>query len=219
MKLKISSKQLLHLTKIVLLSIVFILLIVVLSRKYFYVKQIPIITSKSPEVLDESKSAEFIQRMISLEQKKIGLPIRIEIPKININTTFEHVGLTTDGAMDIPKGPAEVGWYDLGPRPGEIGSAIVAGHFGWKNGIPAVFDHLDRLEKGDKLYVDDENGVRTTFVVRESRTYDQNADASNVFVAGDGNAHLNLITCQGVWNKNQKSYSKRLVVFTDKIIE
>lgn len=118
--------------------------------------------------------------------------------------------------MDVPKGPNDVAWFNLGPRPGEIGSAVISGHYGWKNNIPAVFDNLHKLRKGDKVYVEDKNGATITFVVRELRTYDQNEDASDVFGSSDGKAHLNLVTCTGTWNKAQKSYSKRLVVFTDK---
>ena len=32
----------------------------------------------------------------------------------------------------------------------------------------------------------------------------------------DGN-HLNLITCDGEWNEDQKTFSKRLVVFSDAV--
>ncbi len=142
----------------------------------------------------------------------------LKIPKINVDAPVEDVGLTPQGAMDIPKGPNDVVWFNLGPRPGDVGSAVIAGHYGWKNEIPAVFDNLHKLEKGDRIYIKDEKGITMTFVVRELRTYGEDEDASLVFDSSDGGAHLNLITCQGVWNKNKKSYSNRLVVFTDKEI-
>ncbi|MDO8520971.1 MAG: class F sortase [bacterium] len=147
------------------------------------------------------------------------MPVRIKIPVIYIDAAIEKVTVTSDGAMDVPKAPADAAWFSLGPRPGESGSAVIAGHYGWKNGVQAVFDNLYTLRKGDKVYVEDEKGVTTTFVVRELRRYGENEDASGVFVSNDGVSHLNLITCEGVWNKDTKSYSKRLVVFTDKDIE
>lgn len=150
------------------------------------------------------------------EQVRSGLPIQLKIPRIRVGATFESVGVTPQGAMGVPKGPAGVAWFSLGARPGEVGSAVVSGHYGWKNGIPAVFDNLYKLRPGDKLYVEDEKGVVTTFVVRELRRFGEHADASEVFTSRDGKAHLNLVTCEGVWNKSAKSYSKRLVVFTDK---
>ncbi len=169
--------------------------------------------------LAKNKSVETIKSIVLLEQINSGLPVRLTIPKINVDTAFEYVGITAGGAMDVPKSPAEVAWFKLGIRPGEKGSAVIAGHFGWKNGIAAAFDDLNKLQKGDRVYIEDEKGVKTSFVVRESRSYDAKADASDVFDSGDGKAHLNLITCEGVWNKTKKSYSDRLIVFTDKEIK
>lgn len=145
-----------------------------------------------------------------------GLPKRITIPSINVEASIEYVGVDSDGAMDIPKDPGNVAWYAPGQRPGENGSAVIAGHYGWKNDIPVAFDNLYKLQKGDEITVQDEQGVITTFIVRESRSYDPKADALDVFSSSDGKAHLNLITCEGAWNKFLKSYSKRLVVFADK---
>ena len=54
-------------------------------------------------------------------------------------------------------------------------------------------------------------------MVREIRTYDATADATDVFISNDGKAHLNIITCDGAWNKNMNQYSQRLVIFTDKV--
>ena len=144
------------------------------------------------------------------------LPIRLIIPSINVNAAIESVGLTPAGAMNAPKGPADAAWFDLGPRPGDIGNAVIDGHFGWKDNIPAVFDNLAKLQIGDKIYVETAKGTTIVFVVREVLTYDQNADARSVFNSNDGKAHLNLITCEGVWNAASKSYSNRLVVFADK---
>ena len=145
-----------------------------------------------------------------------GLPIRLRIPKINVDAAFVNVALTADGAMDVPKTPSEVAWFNLSSRPGDRGSAVVSGHYGWKNGIPAVFDDLDKLKKGDVINVEDKRGLITTFAVRESRIYDWDADAPDVFGSSDGGAHLNLITCGGIWDKINKNYSTRLVVFADK---
>ena len=150
---------------------------------------------------------------LNQKQENFGLPMRLKIPKIDVDASVEYVGLTYDGAMDIPKNPDDVAWFELGPRPGENGSAVMAGHYGGK---ASAFDNLYKLRKGDKLYIEDDKGATITFMVRENRRYDPNADASSVFSSSDGSAHLNLITCEGTWNKVSKSYSTRLVVFADK---
>lgn len=119
--------------------------------------------------------------------------------------------------MEAPQTPDQVAWYKLGPRPGEAGSAVIAGHSGqWANGAHSVFDNLHKLRPGDTVLVEDKVGLTTRFIVRESRNYKPEADATAVFGSKDGKVHLNLITCEGVWDKTSKSYSQRLIVFADK---
>lgn len=159
--------------------------------------------------------------MVFYEKKdtEFGVPVRLKIPKIEVDAVIDPVGLTSEGAMNAPKNPSHVGWYSLGSRPGEKGTAVVDGHAGWKNGIPAVFDFLYKLRKGDNLYIEDEYGKTIVFVVREIRRYDPQADASYVFNSHDNNAHLNLITCEGLWDSVSRTSPRRLVVFADKEIE
>lgn len=172
------------------------------------------------DLILQNSSAPIIEDAITpskQEQASVGLPMRLKIPGINVDAAVEYVGLTSDGTMNIPKNPDDVAWFKLGPRPGEKGSAVIAGHYGWGDGKASVFDNLYKLRKGDKLYVEDDKGAIIPFVVRESRRYNPGADASNVFDSNDGKSHLNLITCEGVWDKISQSYSERLVVFTDKV--
>ena len=173
----------------------------------------------TPKSLIRSGSATPIATTPALsKQERItyGLPVRLKIPSINVDAPVEYVGLTPDGAMDVPKERAHVAWFNLGPRPGENGSAVIAGHYGWrKDKKGSVFDNLHTLRKGDTLYIEDDKGMVTSFVVRESRMYDPEADASDVFGSSDGRARLNLVTCEGVWDKVSQTYSKRRVVFAE----
>ena len=82
---------------------------------------------------------------------------------------------------------------------------------------PGVFSNLYELRTGDKLSIVNDKGETINFVVREVRSYDPVADATAVFTSTDGGAHLNLITCEGVWKQAQLSYTQRLVVFTDAV--
>jgi hypothetical protein len=101
-----------------------------------------------PKSSVQGGSASVIENTAALsnqEQASPGLPVRLKIPSINVDAPIEYVGLTSDGAMDVPKGHVKVAWFNLGPSPGEIGSSVIAGHYGWKNNIPAVFDNLHKL--------------------------------------------------------------------------
>ena len=64
--------------------------------------------------------------------------------------------------------------------------------------------------------IKDSAGKIISFMVREIRTYDPEADTVDIFTSLIG-AHPNFITCAGAWNEFQKSYNERLVVFTDLI--
>ena len=145
-----------------------------------------------------------------------GLPVRLRIPSIRVDAAVEAVGLTAAGAMDTPKETNDVAWFHPGPRPGEAGSAVIAGHFGWEDGKALVFNDLSTLHQGDIVQVEDGYGITLSFVVRETRNYDPAADASEIFTSSDGKAHLNLITCEGVWNVQEQQYSNRLVIFTER---
>lgn len=150
---------------------------------------------------------------VDTQQKKEGLPVRLKIPSIDVYASIENVGVTSEGAMEIPSNSVDVGWFNLGPRPGEEGNAVIAGHVDGESGATGVFVNLHKLKKGDKLYVEDSLGTVKTFVVSESRVYDPGY-AEEVFSAKDG-VHLNLVTCDGVWDGTKKSYTKRLIVFAD----
>lgn len=173
-----------------------------------FVKTAPLTRSQMLQKWDNQKHQEEIHR---------GIPVRLKIPVIKIDAPLESVGLTTQGAVDVPKNPMNAAWYKLSPRPGNVGNAVITGHIGrWKKGGGSVFDNLHMLKKGEHLFIEDENGVTITFVVRKIQRYDANANTTEVFVSNDEKSHVNLITCDGVWNKISKNYPQRLVIFTDK---
>lgn len=146
-----------------------------------------------------------------------GLPVRLQIPVIGVDSTIEDALITPDGRMDVPFGSVNVAWFALGPHPGQVGSAVIGGHFGIKNGVKFVFYDLDKLKIGDKVYIEDDKGNTLAFQVRSIGLFDRNDDATSVFTSNDGLAHLNLITCEGIWNQVNGNYPQRRVVFTDAI--
>jgi LPXTG-site transpeptidase (sortase) family protein len=146
-----------------------------------------------------------------------GLPVRLKIPTIGVDSAIEDAFITPDGRMDVPAGSVNVAWFALGPHPGQVGSAVIGGHYGIKNNVPFVFYKLNELKVGDKVYVVDDKGNNLAFVVRLIKSFDRNADATTVFTSQDGLAHLNLVTCEGIWNRVNNNYPQRLVVFTDAV--
>jgi LPXTG-site transpeptidase (sortase) family protein len=194
-------------------------------------KAIPLSINSFDQKVTRGEMAEMVYRLradvqsqpartydqLQAEQLSPGLPVRMQIPAINVDAVIEQVGLTPAGAVGIPQDPDNAAWYQLGPRPGEVGSSVITGHVNWYYGATGVFENLSKLTPGDQITIKDEKGNVMTFVVRESRSYDASADAVDVFFSSDGKAHLNLITCEGVWDSSAHQYTKRLVVFADRI--
>lgn len=140
---------------------------------------------------------------------------RLSIPALGIDAVIREMGYTPEGAMAVPNSRYDVGWFAPGTRPGDIGSAVIGGHNEWAGGA-GVFQRLDRLVRGDVVSVVDAYGVTTSFVVTGTRTFDADDENSGIFESASG-AHLNLITCSGVYDPATGTYTTRLVVFTDLI--
>ena len=218
MGIKISTKRLLLIVSIINVALSFVIIFFTTPFLHYSGSHVKInpASFESVQVLQNTNENIATGTVNGLSNINIGLPVRLKIPGISLDSIVESVGYTSDGAMDIPKNQEDVAWFNLGQRPGEIGSAVIDGHYGWKSKKPSAFDGLYKLRIGDKIFVEDDKGAIISFVVRESRRYDQSSSAPDVFVSKDGKSHLNLITCEGQWDKESKSYPNRLVVFADK---
>jgi LPXTG-site transpeptidase (sortase) family protein len=150
-----------------------------------------------------------------VEQVYNGLPSRLKIPAISVDTEVQYLGKTSKGEMEVPKSHTVTGWYKYGAIPGDEGSAVIAGHVIGPKGEHGIFFNMKKLKPGDELQMVDAKGKTSLFKVRETRTYGQNEQPSEVFNSSSG-THLNLITCAGEWDAANKQYLKRLVVFADK---
>ncbi|HEY8745867.1 MAG TPA: class F sortase, partial [Chloroflexota bacterium] len=118
-------------------------------------------------------------------------------------------------AMDVPKQWNDVGWYEYGPTPGQVGNAAIAGHLD-STTAPAVFWRLGTLKVGDKIMITLSDSQTVTFVVKQKVSYAYN-DAPIAQVFGPATTpNLNLITCGGSWDAFTKNYSNRIVVYTTK---
>lgn len=149
--------------------------------------------------------------------EQISLPDHLLIPRLNIDADVQHLGITKKGNMAAPSNFTDVAWYKYGTVPGNVGSAVMAGHEDNAAGLDGVFKHLDDLALGDDVYVVDADGEKLHFRVTDKKVYPYNlsgTELNKVFNAKD-KAHLNLITCTGEWVQALKTNDKRLVVFTE----
>lgn len=142
-------------------------------------------------------------------------PVKLIIPSISVDAEIERVGKTSAGKMAVPTNFTDVGWYKHGAFPGTVGNAVIAGHLDNGKGTPAVMNDLSELKIGDNVYVTNKDGQKLNFQVTGMSLYDYNDAPLDMIFGSSTKAHLNLITCDGVWDQSKKNYDKRLVVFTD----
>jgi len=143
-------------------------------------------------------------------------PVRLAIPAIGINAFVESVGTQSNADLATPtQNPWEdVGWYNLGPHPGERGSAVIDGHLDRPGGYPAVFWRLRDIHVGNDVLVTNIAGKTLHFRVTRIALYTpQEAPIQDIF-GNWGGIYLNLITCAGDWIPSEHQTTLRLVVYT-----
>jgi sortase (surface protein transpeptidase) len=159
-------------------------------------------------------TATNISTAIKQNEIQFGIPIRLNIPKLGVTANVEAVALDIKNNMDVPQKVEDVGWYKLGVKPGEKGNAVIDGHYDDVTGAPVVFYNLISLQVGDPIETVDNNGKKLTFIVQKKANYAYNQfPLLEVFGQSNGK-NLNLITCSGTWDKNNKTYADRLVIYS-----
>ena len=143
-----------------------------------------------------------------------GAPARIQIEAIGVDAPLESLGLDADQRIGVPEDWQNAGWYDVGFRPGETGSAVISGHYDTDQGEAAVFYRLGELDSGDEIVVSYPDGEVYEFVVdgqrmAEAETVD--ADTWDAIFGPSDTPRLSLITCDGVWNETLGGYDQRLI--------
>jgi len=140
-----------------------------------------------------------------------ALPVRLRIPAIDVDTGLESLGLASDQSIEVPSEPSVAGWWERGPRPGQVGPAVILGHVRWN--APAVFSRLDALQRGDEVLIDRADGTTARFVVTGQGTYRKAAFPSDLVYYPTLDPELRLVTCGGPYDRATGHYSENLVVF------
>jgi len=160
---------------------------------------------------------EEVQKLMAESKKTAAnsiVPASVEIPAIGVNAAIEPVDILENGQMGVPKEVNNVGWFEPGIKPGNVGNAVLAGHVDSKTG-PAIFFDLKKLEKGHQVIVKDAEGKQLTFVVQSKKSYKRDSAPINEVFGSSNEKKLNLITCTGRFNQSEGTHEERLVVYTE----
>jgi hypothetical protein len=143
-------------------------------------------------------------------------PVSIDIPAIGVRSTLQHLGLTAQGALQVPApGPHynEAAWYKLSPTPGSPGPAIITGHVDSAAQGPSVFYNLGDLRPSDKVLVTRADRRVAVFRVDGVRHYPKDQLPSQLIYGNTRHAALRLITCGGPFDHATGHYVDNIVVF------
>ena len=141
-----------------------------------------------------------------------ALPVRLQIPAIDVSTPLVKLRRLPDGSLEVPKDWDTAGWYDQGPRPGQPGPAVILGHVDSKTG-PAVFYQLRTLRPGDTVRVGLADGRVLVFRVQRVQRYPKDEFPTEAVYFPTLNRELRLITCGGEFDYAAGSYRDNIVVY------
>jgi LPXTG-site transpeptidase (sortase) family protein len=147
---------------------------------------------------------------------EVAEPVSLVIPSIGVTTALVHLGLTGSGALQVPPTTAVAGWYTGSPRPGSIGSAVIAGHIDSVTG-PGVFFRLSQLKRGARVYVKRADGTLAVFEVTQLRSYQKDAFPTTAVYGAVPDPELRLITCGGTFDYTTRSYLSNTVVYAKQL--
>jgi LPXTG-site transpeptidase (sortase) family protein len=139
-------------------------------------------------------------------------PDRLIIPKIGVDAAVQDVGISKKGTMGVPSNYTDVGWYRYGAIPGNEGNAVFDGHLDNGFAKAGVFKHLNELIVGDTIIVKLKDGTERTFKVIESTTLLRQATTTQEIFRAEGPSQIILITCEGLWDGDNKTYSDRRLI-------
>jgi Sortase domain len=144
-----------------------------------------------------------------------SLPVSVDIPAIGVRSKLLHLGLNSDGSIQVPSLETSAdlaAWYKYSATPGQVGSSVIEGHVDSQQG-PAVFFRLGALRPGDIIEVTLADGITAIFRVTGVREYAKAHFPAKTVYGSTDFAALRLITCGGAFDYATGHYLSSTVVF------
>jgi hypothetical protein len=139
-------------------------------------------------------------------------PKTIHLPTLSATGLIQRVGLNKQGAIAVPTNVHFAGWYTGSVKPGDVGLSIIDGHVSVKYS-PFILKNIQKLQKNDEFTVEYGDGRLQTFRVVESKSLPEHKSAQYLSdKRADIERQLNLITCDGAYDRQSGQYANRLVV-------
>lgn len=142
----------------------------------------------------------------------VAAPVHVVIPELGVAGPVDGVGLTADGALEVPGDADAVGWYALGAAPGRDGPAVLVGHVDSHRG-PGVFAHLIDAQDDDQITITHADGARTRWRIDRVEAHHKDTFPTDAVYGPTGEPQLRLITCGGEFDRASRSYTQNVIVY------
>jgi Sortase domain len=144
-------------------------------------------------------------------------PIALGIDRLKlVGAPVVPVAVTDQGEFDVPPTANDIGWYSIGPRPGDPGATVLAAHVNWK-GKAGAFARLGTMELGDIIEIGGDNGTIKRYVVTERLQVGKQTLPFDRIWRYDGQEELVLITCGGAFNPSVRQFVDNIIVFASPV--
>lgn len=141
-----------------------------------------------------------------------GQPRKIMLPTIEAEGFMQPVNVDQHGAVAVPTNVHMAGWYTGEALPGANGLSVIDGHVQGRY-TPGIFKNLSKLQPGARFKIELGDGSIRQFEVVSVKSYGVDEVSKYLFEKhADIPAQVNLITCGGKYNVQNRQYDGRILV-------
>ena len=178
------------------------------------------------ELSEEATSEEAVAESVRIQPKEtvaitplaaadpepqVSVPVQLIIDDIGMNRSLLSVGLDVNNYPVVPN--HDVGWYNLGAKPGEGENVVLWGHvlrFRSAPDVPAPFARMKDLPEGARVTLVDQAGQEHAYAVSQQVW----ADPSEIeYILPQGREMVTMVSCIG-----DKVVTQRGIEMTNRLI-
>ena len=152
--------------------------------------------------------------VVSTYKVAAELPRVISIPDLSVKARILQVGVDKNNQVMTPKNIYDAAWYNGSSKPGEMGAAIIDGHYVGPT-THGIFSKLAQLKPGSKISIERGDGKVLSFSVVKNETVPlEKVDMAQMLVSSDtSRPGLNIITCSGKSDPKTFEFADRTLVY------
>jgi sortase (surface protein transpeptidase) len=141
-------------------------------------------------------------------------PSRLRVTSIKVDAPVLPIGLDADKALAVPRRADVTGWWSGGYAPGEVGPTVIVGHYDTKS-APGVFEHLQDVESGDLVMIDDSDGAEFIYRITRIDRLGKSVFPTDEVYGPTTQSELRLVTCGGKFNQKTGHYVDNVIAYAD----